>query len=48
MGKIIGKGTYSKVCLIYKQGGCKMACKIINKKNTGADFIRRFLPREIE
>lgn len=25
-----------------------MACKIINKKYAGSDFIRRFLPREIE
>lgn len=48
MGKTIGKGTYSKVCLISEKGGRKMACKIINKNYAGLEFTHKFLPREIE
>lgn len=49
LGKMIGQGTYSKVTLMTDDtSGEKLACKIINKKYAGADFIKRFLPRELE
>lgn len=48
LGKTIGQGTYSKVTLMSDANGEKLACKIINKKYAGADFIKRFLPRELE
>ncbi|KAJ8985298.1 hypothetical protein NQ317_007085 [Molorchus minor] len=47
IGKTIGKGTYSKVCTAIVADGQKLACKIINKKYAGQDFIERFLPREL-
>ncbi|ENN78294.1 testis-specific serine/threonine-protein kinase 3 [Dendroctonus ponderosae] len=48
IGRTIGKGTYSKVCLSTNSKGDKFACKIIRKKLAGSDFIEKFLPREIE
>lgn len=48
IGKTIGKGTYSKVCIAVNNNGEKFACKIIKKKYAGNDFIEKFLPREIE
>lgn len=47
LGRSIGKGTYSKVCLALDRKGRKYACKIINKKRVGGDFIQNFLPREL-
>ncbi|KAJ8949601.1 hypothetical protein NQ314_008172 [Rhamnusium bicolor] len=47
IGKTIGKGTYSKVCIAISNTGQKLACKVINKKYAGEDFIERFLPREL-
>ncbi|XP_025837363.1 testis-specific serine/threonine-protein kinase 3-like [Agrilus planipennis] len=50
IGKIIGVGTYSKVCLAQftsKEKSEKMACKKINKIIAGEDFMKKFLPREI-
>ncbi|KAK9744882.1 Protein kinase domain [Popillia japonica] len=49
--KSIGEGTYSKVCLAtmsLRFGNEKVACKIINKKCAGQDFIKKFLPRELK
>lgn len=49
--KLIGEGTYSKVCLATMSSrlGCeKVACKVINRKYAGQDFIKRFLPRELK
>ncbi|KAJ8948588.1 hypothetical protein NQ318_007592, partial [Aromia moschata] len=47
IGKTIGRGTYSKVCTAIDAEGHKLACKIINKRFAGHDFIERFLPREL-
>ncbi|XP_074030060.1 testis-specific serine/threonine-protein kinase 3-like [Leptinotarsa decemlineata] len=47
-GKTIGNGTYSKVCVAIDSKGKKKACKIINKKYAGDDFIEKFLPRELQ
>lgn len=47
IGKSIGKGTYSKVCLALDKKGRKYACKIINKKSSGCNFMKKFLPREL-
>lgn len=47
IGKSIGRGTYSKVCLAMDKKGKKYACKIINKKKAGRDFMQNFLPREL-
>lgn len=47
LGDSIGKGTYSKVNLAVDKKGKKYACKIINKKKAGQDFIEHFLPREL-
>ncbi|XP_066152074.1 testis-specific serine/threonine-protein kinase 2-like isoform X2 [Euwallacea fornicatus] len=46
--KILGKGAYSKVCLIVNETGKKYACKIIKKKLAGLDFIEKFVYREVE
>lgn len=51
LGKTIGEGTYSKVCTavsISRGIPEKVACKIIRKKYAGSDFIKKFLPRELE
>lgn len=47
VGKTIGRGTYSKVCVAISKQGQKLACKIINKGHAGQDFIEKFLPREL-
>ncbi|KAJ8917714.1 hypothetical protein NQ315_005163 [Exocentrus adspersus] len=47
IGKTIGKGTYSKVCIAINGQGQKLACKIINRRYAGEDFIQKFLPREL-
>ncbi|XP_044754545.1 testis-specific serine/threonine-protein kinase 3-like [Coccinella septempunctata] len=47
LGKTIGKGTYSKVCLATNENQ-KLACKIINRRNAGQEFIEKFLPRELK
>ncbi|CAH0554861.1 unnamed protein product [Brassicogethes aeneus] len=46
-GKTIGQGTYSKVCTVTNEAGKVLACKIINKKCAGIEFIDKFLPREL-
>ncbi|CAG9857245.1 unnamed protein product [Phyllotreta striolata] len=50
MGKVIGKGTYSKVCLaVHTVTQKKFACKIISKKASADDYyIQKFLPRELK
>ncbi|KAG5867250.1 hypothetical protein JTB14_020427 [Gonioctena quinquepunctata] len=50
IGKTIGHGTYSKVCIATNtnDNGKKCACKIINKRYAGEDFIEKFLPRELK
>lgn len=50
IGKTIGEGTYSKVCVASHRNGHenKLAVKIINKKEAGSDFIKKFLPRELK
>lgn len=51
LGKVIGEGTYSKVCaatINLEDTDEKVACKIINKKYAGTDFIKKFLPRELK
>ncbi|KAK4876387.1 hypothetical protein RN001_012809 [Aquatica leii] len=50
IGRRIGEGTYSRVCVaLHEQDGVqkKLACKIVNRKHAEAEFIKRFLPREI-
>ncbi|KAF5283741.1 hypothetical protein FQA39_LY17238 [Lamprigera yunnana] len=50
IGKKIGEGTYSRVCIaLHSKNGRhkKVACKIINKKRAEVEFIKHFLPREI-
>lgn len=50
LGKTIGEGTYSKVCvanLFTEEINAKVACKIIHKKMAGSEFIKKFLPREL-
>ncbi|KAK5645017.1 hypothetical protein RI129_006317 [Pyrocoelia pectoralis] len=50
IGKKIGEGAYSKVCVaLFTHNGVrtKIACKIINKKNVHSDLMKKFLPREI-
>lgn len=46
LGKTIGQGTYSKVCIATRKN-LKVACKIINRKNAGTTFNKKFLPREL-
>lgn len=51
LGKVIGEGTYSKVCVAtayIEDSEEKVACKIIHKKYAGSDFIKKFLPRELK
>ncbi|CAH1170320.1 unnamed protein product [Phaedon cochleariae] len=48
IGKIIGKGTYSKVCIARNEQGKILACKIITKRYAGEEFITKFLPRELK
>lgn len=49
VGRTIGKGSYATVKEATSQKHrCKVAIKIITKKNTQKDYIEKFLPREIE
>lgn len=51
LGKVIGEGTYSKVCsatIFSDDAEEKVACKIIHKRYAGGDFIKKFLPRELQ
>jgi len=46
---LLGEGTYSKVKRAYsKYRGCDVAIKIVNRKIAPKDFLKRFLPRELE
>ncbi|KAM9380600.1 testis-specific serine/threonine-protein kinase 2 [Phaethornis superciliosus] len=45
----LGEGTYGKVKSAYsQQRKCSVAIKIINKRKTSREFLKRFLPRELE
>ncbi|XP_077292750.1 testis-specific serine/threonine-protein kinase 1-like [Arctopsyche grandis] len=51
--KKIGEGTYAKVYLArYKDGeknqDTELACKIIDTSNAPQDFVKKFLPRELD
>jgi hypothetical protein len=56
LGGRIGAGSYSKVYFAKYSAkksqstdtSRKMACKVIDQRNTSADFCDKFLPREIE
>ncbi|XP_060639511.2 testis-specific serine/threonine-protein kinase 3 [Anolis sagrei] len=49
VGKTIGEGTYSKVKEAFsKKHQCKVAMKIIDKRGGPEEFIKRFLPRELQ
>ena len=46
---LLGEGTYSKVKRAYsKLRGHDVAIKIVNRKIAPKDFLKRFLPRELE
>ena len=46
---LLGEGTYSKVKRAYsKFRGHDVAIKIVNRKIAPKDFLKRFLPRELE
>lgn len=46
---ILGEGTYSKVKRAYsKFQKCDVAVKILNRKIAPRDFLKRFLPRELQ
>lgn len=46
---LLGEGTYSKVKRAYsKFRGYDVAIKIVNRKIAPKDFLKRFLPRELE
>ena len=45
----LGEGTYSKVKRAYSKNlDCDVAIKIINRKIAPKDFLKHFLPRELE
>lgn len=47
--RLLGEGTYSKVKRAYsKYEKCDVAVKIVNRKIAPRDFLKRFLPRELE
>ncbi|GAB6026342.1 hypothetical protein CHUAL_012545 [Chamberlinius hualienensis] len=50
MGKTIGTGSFSKVKIVEMLANpeVKMAAKIMSLKSTTKDFVRKFLPREIQ
>ncbi|XP_043925598.1 testis-specific serine/threonine-protein kinase 1-like [Protopterus annectens] len=49
MGRRVGEGAFAKVKSAYsEQLKASVAVKIINKKKIPADFLEKFLPREIE
>ncbi|XP_049779422.1 testis-specific serine/threonine-protein kinase 1-like [Schistocerca cancellata] len=57
LGKKLGEGSYAKVYVAeYRRTGSadtpqvveKLACKIINTADAPKDFVRKFLPRELD
>ncbi|KAM4675773.1 testis-specific serine/threonine-protein kinase 3-like [Discoglossus pictus] len=48
LGKVLGKGAYSRVIEAFSQKlSMTVAIKIIDKKQCPSDYINKFLPREI-
>jgi len=49
LGGLIGEGAYSKVRLVFSTKlGLNCAIKCIDKRNAPDDFVKKFLPRELE
>uniref|UniRef100_A0A8C5QEH0 non-specific serine/threonine protein kinase n=1 Tax=Leptobrachium leishanense TaxID=445787 RepID=A0A8C5QEH0_9ANUR len=49
LGIHLGEGSYAKVKSAYSSKlKCNVAVKIINRKKAPADFVKKFLPREME
>lgn len=49
IGKVIGSGNYAKVKMGYStEYGKHVAVKIISKVKAPAEYIQKFLPREID
>ena len=49
VGKTIGSGSYATVKeAVSSKHKCKVAIKIISKKRAPDDYLRKFLPREID
>ncbi|XP_012691767.1 testis-specific serine/threonine-protein kinase 1 [Clupea harengus] len=49
LGSTLGDGSYGKVKSAYSESqNANVAVKIINRKKAAADFLEKFLPRELE
>lgn len=49
LGKIIGNGSYATVRVAYSnRHECDVAIKIVSKFSAPTDYLKKFLPREIE
>nr|CAD7264616.1 unnamed protein product [Timema shepardi] len=49
LGRTVGSGSYATVKIAHsKLHGCDVAVKIVSKFQAPADYLRKFLPREIE
>lgn len=49
LGKVIGIGSYATVKLATSiRHGCDVAVKVVSKVDAPADYLKKFLPREIE
>ena len=49
MNRLLGKGSYGKVCLAKKlTTGKTFACKVMDIDQAPVNFVERFLPRELE
>lgn len=49
LGKTVGSGSYATVRIAYSEKDEKdVAIKIVSKESAPEDYLRRFLPREIQ